>query len=164
MLIDASAKIMSLNVVAVSLVKLALQWRHNECDGVSNHQPHDCLLNRLFKAELKETTKLRVTGFCEGNSTVADEFSTQRASNAENVFIWWRHRGMHFTNDFAIVIRIRWKIRFAVRHQVVTDFCAAVVPRAKMYSDICFRIIGEQYEISKKFESQWKNRMWNRSQ
>ena len=26
-----------------------LQWRHNERDGVSNHQPHDCLLNRLFR-------------------------------------------------------------------------------------------------------------------
>ena len=24
----------------------SLQWRHNGCDGVSNHQPHDCLLNR----------------------------------------------------------------------------------------------------------------------
>ena len=22
-----------------------LQWRHNERDGISNHQPHDCLLN-----------------------------------------------------------------------------------------------------------------------
>ena len=31
-----------------------LQWRHNERDGVSNHQPHDCLLNRLFKAQIKE--------------------------------------------------------------------------------------------------------------
>ena len=36
----------------------ALQWRHNEHDGVSNHQPYDCLLNRLFKAQLKETSKL----------------------------------------------------------------------------------------------------------
>ena len=26
----------------------ALRWRHNGCDGVSNHQPHDCLLNSLF--------------------------------------------------------------------------------------------------------------------
>ena len=26
----------------------ALHWRHNERDGVSNHQLHDCLLNRLF--------------------------------------------------------------------------------------------------------------------
>ena len=26
--------------------KLTLQWRHNGRDGVSNHQPHDCLLIR----------------------------------------------------------------------------------------------------------------------
>ena len=26
-----------------------LQWRNNERDGVSDHQPHDCLLNRLFR-------------------------------------------------------------------------------------------------------------------
>ena len=26
-----------------------LQWRHNGRDGVSNHQPHDCLLNRIFR-------------------------------------------------------------------------------------------------------------------
>ena len=26
----------------------ALQWRHNMRDGVSNHQPHDCLLKHLF--------------------------------------------------------------------------------------------------------------------
>ena len=25
------------------------QWRHNARDAVSNHQPHDCLLNRLFR-------------------------------------------------------------------------------------------------------------------
>ena len=34
-----------------------LQWRHNERDGVSNHQPHHCLLNRLFKAQIKENIK-----------------------------------------------------------------------------------------------------------
>ena len=26
-----------------------LKWRHNECDSVSSHQPHDCLVNRLFR-------------------------------------------------------------------------------------------------------------------
>ena len=26
----------------------SLQWRHNDHDSVSNHQPHGCLLNRLF--------------------------------------------------------------------------------------------------------------------
>ena len=34
-----------------------LQWRHNERVGVSNHQPQDCLPNRLFKAQIKENTK-----------------------------------------------------------------------------------------------------------
>ena len=72
----------------------ALLWRHNEPDGVSNHQPHDCLLNRLFGHRSKKTSKLRVTGVCVGNSPGTGEFPTQMASNAENVSIWWRHHGM----------------------------------------------------------------------
>ena len=39
----------------------------------------------------KKTSKLRVTGLCEGNSPVAGEFPAKRARNAENVPIWWRH-------------------------------------------------------------------------
>ena len=68
-----------------------LQWRHNERDSVSNHQPYDCLLNRLFRQRSKNTSKLRVTGRCEGNSPVIGEFPAQRASNAKNVSICWRH-------------------------------------------------------------------------
>ena len=45
-----------------------LRWRHNGCDSVSNHQPHHCLLNRLFRRRSKKTSKLRVTGLCAGNS------------------------------------------------------------------------------------------------
>ena len=41
---------------------LPLRWRHNGRDSVSNHQPHDCLLNRLFRRRSKKTSKLRVTG------------------------------------------------------------------------------------------------------
>ena len=70
----------------------SLQWHHNERDGVSNHQPLDCLLNRLLKHRSKKQPKLRVTVLCEGNSPVTGEFPAQRASNAENVSIWWRHR------------------------------------------------------------------------
>ena len=78
-----------------------LQWRQNGHDGVSNHQPHDCLLNRLFRRTSKKTSRLRVTGRCEGNSPVTGEFPAQMASNAENVFIWWRHheyRGCWFSS------------------------------------------------------------------
>ena len=45
-----------------------LHWRHNDHDGVSNHQSHGCLLNRLFRRRSKKTPKLRVTGLCVGNS------------------------------------------------------------------------------------------------
>ena len=69
-----------------------LLWRHNGRDSVSNHQPHDCLLNRLFRPRSKKTSKLRVTGLCAGNSPGTGEFPTQMASNAENVSIWWRHK------------------------------------------------------------------------
>ena len=66
-------------------------WRHNRHNGVSNHQPHDCLLNRLFRRRSKKTSKLSVTGLCAGNSPGTGEFPARRASNAENVSIWWRH-------------------------------------------------------------------------
>ena len=68
-----------------------LRWRHNDHAGVSNHQPHGCLLNRLFRRKSKKTSKLRVTGLCAGNSPGTGEFPAQMASYAENVSIWWRH-------------------------------------------------------------------------
>ena len=41
--------------------------------------------------EKKNTSKLRVTGLCVGNSPETGEFRAQMASNAENVSVWWRH-------------------------------------------------------------------------
>ena len=73
----------------------ALQWSNNEPDGISNHQPHNCLHNRLFRRRSKKTSKLCVTGLCEGNLLVTGEFPAQRASNVENVSIWWCHHGIH---------------------------------------------------------------------
>ena len=64
-------------------VHSALQCRHNELDGVSNHQPLYCFLNRLSRGWSKKTSKLRVTGLCEGNSPVTGEFPAQTASNAQ---------------------------------------------------------------------------------
>ena len=70
---------------------VSLRWRHNDSDGVSNHQPHDCLLNRLFGRISKKISKFRVNGLCAGNSPWTGEFPAQMASNAENVSVWWRH-------------------------------------------------------------------------
>ena len=78
----------------------SLLWRHNERAGVSNHQFHDCLLKLLFRRRSKKTPKLhwkktkktskRHWPLCM-EFTVTAEFPGQRASNAENVSIWWRH-------------------------------------------------------------------------
>ena len=61
----------------------SLRWRHNERDGVSNRRRIDCLLNRLFRRRSKKTSKLCVTGLCEGNSPVTGEFPAQRARNVD---------------------------------------------------------------------------------
>ena len=83
---------------------VALQCVIMERDGVSNHQPRDCLLRRLYGRRSKETSNLRVTGLCAGNSSVTGEILAQRTSNAENVSIWWRHHGklMNKTISFGV--------------------------------------------------------------
>ena len=72
-------------------VSYSLQWRHIQHDGVSNHQPHDCSLNCFFKLQIKENIKAPHHWLLWGNSPVTAEFPAQRASNAENVSIWWHH-------------------------------------------------------------------------
>ena len=74
---------------------IPLLWRRNGSDSVLNHQPHDCLLNRLFRRRSKKTSKLRVTGLCARNSPGTGEFPAQMASNRENVSIWWRHHALN---------------------------------------------------------------------
>ena len=48
-----------------------------------------------MKDETDEISKLCITGL-EGNSLVTGEFPSQRASNAENISIGWRHHGIAF--------------------------------------------------------------------
>ena len=72
-------------------MNISSQWRHNEHHGISNHQPHNCLLNHLSRHRSKKTSKLCIAGLCARNSPMTAEFPAQRASNAKNVSIWWRH-------------------------------------------------------------------------
>ena len=98
---------------------LPLQWRHNGRDSVSNHRPHDCLLNRLFRRRSRKTSKLRVTGLCAGNSPGTGEFPAQMASNAENISIGWRHHALSHWGQGKIAARLQttiisfnWKLYF----------------------------------------------------
>ena len=105
-----------------------LQWRHDEHYGVSNHQRLDFLLKRLLRCRSMETSKLRVTGFCEGNSPVTGEFPAQRASNAENVSIWWHYHAILFHND---IFPQRWAARTPyISSWVITINC-------RLYSKHC---------------------------
>ena len=88
---------------------LTLQWRHNGRDSVSNHQPRECLLSRLIRQRSKKTSKPRATGLCAGNSPETGEFPAQRAGNAENVSIWWRHHEAP-SLEFTRLPRCQWYI------------------------------------------------------
>ena len=96
-----------------------LHWRYNGHDGVSKHQPHHCLFNRLFRRRSKKTSKRRVTGLCAGNSPVTGEFPAQMASNAEIVPLLWRHHTLslvtmihiathYITHDIQVLILIAY--------------------------------------------------------
>ena len=52
-------------------VPITLQWSHNKRGGVSNHRRLNCVLNRLFRAQIQENIK------------ITDGFHSQRASNAK---------------------------------------------------------------------------------
>ena len=77
---------------------ITLHLRHSGCDGVSNHQHHDCLLKRLFWRRSKKTSKLRVTGFVLGIHR------SQRANNTENVSIWWRRHDNYMISCEGIIV------------------------------------------------------------
>ena len=49
------------------------------------------ICSSVYSGADKKISKLRVTALCAGNSPVTGEFPSQKASNAENVSIWWRH-------------------------------------------------------------------------
>ena len=89
------------------LYDVALQWRHNGSDSVSNHQPRERLLNRLIRCR---SSNLRVTGLCAGNSPGTGEFPAQMASCVENVSIWWRDHGISPWNSHSTQIsrNIKW--------------------------------------------------------
>ena len=140
--------------LSVFNVCITLRWRHNDHAGVSNHQPHGCLLNRLFRLKSKITSKLRVTGLCAGNSPGTGEFPAQMASYAKNVSIWWRHHEF-FANDMHTVL-----LFFAVCSNIMDNFVCAPSQRETTAQCIVFshwqgaftkhslQIMISQYKVS----------------
>ena len=110
----------------------SLQWHHNGCDGVSNHQPHGCLLNRLFGRRSKKTSKPRVTCLCAVNSPGTGEFPAQMPSNAENVSIWSHHH---------VEFNCRW-ISSIIHIVISTDKLIHHISYSVCVSDILSGVLG----------------------
>ena len=86
-----------LNKMAV-ILPTSLEWRQIERDGILNRRRFNC----LYRRRSSKSSKLCVTGLCEGNPLVTLGFPSQRACNAEIVSIWSRH---HVWMDFLL-----WKL------------------------------------------------------
>ena len=131
-----------------------LRWRHYGRDSVSNHQPHDCLLNRLFRRTSKKTSKLCVTGLCVWNSPGTCEFPAQTASNGENVSIWRRLHGYEWECRCLLYDDLIYGIRYHVRFYWKS--CSTLRPRRNGYhaaDDFCNFVNGTSFILSLKFVS-----------
>ena len=140
-------------------VNYPLQWRHNGRDNVSNHQPHDCLLNCLFRRRSKKTSKLRVTGLCVGNSPGTGEFPAQMASNAENVSIWWRHHvdgsiryTVGKTTSHTLIFPLQWLIMSAMASQIPS---VSIV-----YLNVCSGTVQRKHQSSVSLAFVWGIHRW----
>ena len=136
-----------------------LKWRHNERDGVPYHRRLDCLLNHLSSTDQR---KHQSSDLCVGNSAVTREFPAQRASNAENDSIWWRHhvdrcceRLSFLLNDFSQTwqvfifpyVCLAWEI-------ICNKLCQS---RWKMsLSLVGWLVIKVTHKLEQLFTVQWK--------
>ena len=110
---------------------ITLQWRHNDHDGVSNHQPNGCLLKCLYMRWSKKTSKLRVTGLCEGNSPGPVNSPhkgpvMRKMLPFDDVIICSQNHGPISPMIFSIVIWFRWELwffRFSFWHRDRTKCC-----------------------------------------
>ena len=114
----------------------SLQWRHNDHDGVLNHQPHGCLLNRLFGRRSKKTSKLRVTGLCAGNSpgpvnTPHKGPVTRKMFPFDDVIMWYSEVSTKWTTFW----RRHFQMYFLDRKFVHCDSYFKYIPKGPVDND-----------------------------
>ena len=97
-------------------ITVALQWRHNVLNGISNHWPHD--YSSVYSGA-KKTSKLCVTGLCEGNSPMTGEFPAKGPVTREifpfDYVIMRRIITAHHTMMWCTNTRDKWGINDSTR-------------------------------------------------
>ena len=136
----------------------SLQWRHNERDGVSNHQRHDCLLNRLYRRRSKKTSKLRFTSLCAGNSPVTGEFPAQKASNVEKcshlITSSWTITTCTNLGSIQYVNHINISISSTLRFERILDEFCQIVFRESDKSGLA-ELVGEYKDANGVYLLDW---------
>ena len=74
---------------------MSLLWCHNGHDGISNHQPCHCLLNRSDVDQRKHQSSTSLA-FVWGIHWWPVNSPHKGASNKESVSIWWRHHDIYY--------------------------------------------------------------------
>ena len=77
------------HVIVITVTSQRVRWRLKLPASLMFAEP-------FVQAQVKDTLKFSVNGLCEGKSPMTEitDFPAQRASDAENVFIWWCHHGL----------------------------------------------------------------------
>ena len=123
---------------------MTLQWRHNERDSVSNHQPHDCLLNRLFRRRSKKTSKLHVTGLCVGNSPYKwsvtrkmfpfDDVIMKQQRALVQIMAWRQKCDKPFPYAMLTQSALRWHYNDVIMSAMVSQITSLTIIYSTVYS------------------------------
>ena len=91
----------------------------------------------------KQSSKLRVTGLCAENSPATGEFPAQRASDVENVSIWWRHHDVWILYFKLLGWITDWTLTPKYRQAGLVHYLYPVYPNTCLIGAITFlHIIG----------------------
>ena len=108
---------------------------HYGRDSVSNYQPHDCLLDRLFRRRSKKTLKLCDSGICAGNSPSPHKWPVARKKfpfddvimtygkpSHESMLTWTKFRVILIKIQTVSFKKMRLKKSSAKRRPFYSDF------------------------------------------
>ena len=93
---DSSTTVKALGYIPQSQNKLlfqALQWHHNECNCIPNHWLLDCLLNCLFKENIKATRHWPLSA-----ELVGDQWISSNVENVSIKFLWCKWQSKNARN------------------------------------------------------------------
>ena len=96
-----------------------LQWRHNECNCISNHRPLDGLLNHLFRRRSKKTSKLHIWPKAM-RGLECDSVSCQRFCVGRHIKLCGTEQNIRNSEEFS-----NWKTLGGLPHQT-NDTCSQI--------------------------------------